>query len=116
MGEDATDKLLKDYFRDRVRAIPGTPPHTRPTPTAPPRSTPPRKAGRGAELITKLAIAAAVLVTIGMPLSGHARPTPSARMLTAVHEHFETGTVLMSGLETAHSFMKSHFAGDVNND
>lgn len=70
-----------------------------------------RRTGRVGLVIAKVAIAAAVVATIGMPFTGRGRQTPSARMFTAIHEHFDTGRVLMTGLQAAHSFMSSYFAG-----
>ncbi len=139
MGRDATDKLFRDYFADRVNEIPAAPAPTdgREGPvgaesrmagsdaadTGPGASEtregahredsggPARRSGRAGLVIAKVAIAAAVVATIGMPFTGHGRQTPSARMFTAIHEHFDTGRVLMTGLQAAHSFMSSYFAG-----
>jgi len=110
---DPTEDLLRQYFAERVEEFPSValPGESRPN------AREASGGGGGFRLImAKIAIAAAVVLTIYLPLTEKGRNTPSARGLAAIHAELDTGRVIREGLRKANAFMTTHFSGDESHD
>jgi hypothetical protein len=113
---DPTDELLRRYFTERVEAVPAA--------KVPEKVGADRRGGVGAEtdrgrfglVIAKVAIAAAIAVTIWLPFTEEGRNTPSARGFAAIHEELDTGRVISEGLRLANVFLTTHLSGDDSHD
>lgn len=68
---------------------------------------------RAGRVLARLAVAAAVALTLILPLTPAGRASPSARSFALLHERLETDRVLREGLIQANRFVHSYMSSVV---
>lgn len=120
---DSLDRLLSEFFREEVARTPGVDP--------PPKADGPRKtatASRGEPRVTsdgprrivsafgRFALAAAAAACIVLPHAGVQFFSPAAQAFTKAHVRLESGARIVTGLTSAHEYLRVHFAGGTNDE
>lgn len=108
------DRLLKDYFAERVKRVHAPPAETFASDRVSARTFKEAGARRGSRILAALAYAAMLATAAVLPFSGAVKDNPLARTVAAVYREYGMETRAEEGIERFFLTLKSRLEEEKN--